>query len=78
MTPLAAARPGAVLNPLLSDSKEPCDGEAFGGVVALYEVVLPSGKVLMLCGHHARAVGYDPDTHENYLTHENKTQGSEN
>ena len=65
------------LHPLPAGSSELCDGEAGGGTSALIRVVFPSGRELLLCGHHARPLGFDPKTHKTYLSEENKAQGSD-
>ncbi len=52
---------------------ESCDGHAAAEVRALVTVLLPSGGLIKLCGHHARVVGWE-HTHTN--TEENRTKGS--
>lgn len=48
----AVTRP--VLTALPPDSGELCDGHASGSTLALFNVLLASGKMLHLCGHCSR------------------------
>lgn len=53
---------------------QPCDGHANKGVSAVVSVLLPSGGIVVLCGHHARVLGYE---HTAFAKQENRQQGSD-
>jgi hypothetical protein len=48
----------ALLEPLPPNTPETCD-RCGPGTTAATTVILPSGGLLTLCGHHARPFGYE-------------------
>lgn len=62
--PPAGATLATRLEPLPVNTRETCDG-CGQGTTARASVILPSGGLLTLCGHHARPFGYvhpEPET----------------
>jgi hypothetical protein len=66
---------GPVFTPLDPEAAlRTCDGHASGGVQAVVSVLLPTGGILELCGHHARVLGYE---HTAFAKPENRQKGSD-
>lgn len=67
---------GNLFEPLSATANETCDGHASGGTAALVMMILPSGKLLALCGNCARTAGYEHTEHDHGLV-QNRLKGSD-
>lgn len=54
---------------------EPCDAHEIPNTQALYEIILPSGARLLMCGHHAYK--HFKVLEHTWLHGENKQEGSD-